>query len=308
MLTTDRTRTRIRWAVVTTWLRRLLLVAVLAAAGYYLATRWTEVWHTLQSVSIVDAGLSQLAVFAAMIVATYGWQVLVNDLGEPIRGSRAGQIYLVGQLGKYLPGSVWAYLLQMELGRKAGVARSRTFTASLIQLGISLVAALALGLLALPTMLKHVPGWIFVLPFVGLLALHPKILTWATSTILRLLRRPPLSNPLRWQTVLTVLATAMGAYLLYGLHLWLLAGSNILLCTGAIAIGLNAGLLLFILPSGAGLRDVVIAAVLATTIGPVQAAAFAVVSRLMFTVGDIVTAAGAALLAMWRAPLSPPGE
>lgn len=70
-----------------------------------------------------------------MVVATYGWQVIVDELGAPVGGFRCGQIYLVGQLGKYLPGSVWAYLLQMELGRRAGVPRARVFTASLVQWG-----------------------------------------------------------------------------------------------------------------------------------------------------------------------------
>ncbi|HEX5405722.1 MAG TPA: lysylphosphatidylglycerol synthase domain-containing protein [Pseudonocardiaceae bacterium] len=294
----------------TTWPRRLLLLAVLGAAGYYLATRWSQVWHTLRAVSPGDAVASQVAVFAAMIAATYGWQAVVDDMGEPVGGFRGGQIYLVGQLGKYLPGSVWAYLLQMELGRRAGVARARVFTASLVQLGISLVTALALGIAALPLIVHHMAGavWLFALLPVGVVLLHPKVLTWGTSLVLRVLRRPPLDHPLRWATIGKVLTSAVATYLLYGLHLWLLAGSGmgaggILLCTGAIAIGLNAGLLLFVLPSGAGLRDVVVAAVLATTLGPVRAAAFAVVSRLMFTIGDLTTAVAAAGLARWRAPL-----
>jgi hypothetical protein len=304
-----------RTAVVN-WLRRLLLAAVLLAAGYYLASRWDEVWRTLRSVSPAHAVASQLAVFAAMVVATYGWQVVVDALGEPVGGFRGGQVYLVGQLGKYLPGSVWAYLLQAELGHRAGMARARVFTASLVQLGVSMVAALALGIAALPLMLHRTGAvWLFALLPLALAALHPRVLTWGTSRVLTLLRRPPLDQPLRWHTVGTVAATALGTYLLYGLHLWLLAGSagavgpgGILLCTGAIAVGLNAGLLLFVLPSGAGLRDVVVAAALATAVGPVRAAAFAVVSRLMFTAGDLATAGGAAALARWRAPLPRAGQ
>jgi hypothetical protein len=294
------------WALVppavVPWLRRLLLVAVLAAAGYYLAGHWPQVWHTLRSLSIVDVCLSQAAVFAAMIVATYGWQTLVNELGPRVGPCRAGQIYLVGQLGKYLPGSVWAYLLQMELGRKAGVARARVCTASLVQVGVALVTALALGVLA-----WHQP-WLLI----GLVLVHPRLLTWGTSLVLRVLRRAPLDHPLRWRTVLKVLASTVLTYVLYGLHLWLLAGSGmgpggILLCTSAIAVGLNAGLVAFVLPSGAGLRDVVVAAVLATTLGPARAATFVLVSRVMFTVGDLAMAGGAAALARWRAPLPATG-
>lgn len=279
-----------------TWLRRVLLLAVLAAAGWYLAGHRAQVWHTLRSVSPATAVLSELAVLAAMATATYGWRVVVNELGPPVDGLRAGQIYLVGQLGKYLPGSVWAYLLQMELGRRAGVARSRVFAASLVQLGISVVAAAALGGTVCP--------WLWALLPFAVVALHPAVLTWGTSRVFRLLRRPPLDHPLRWPTIGRVLASAVATYALYGVHLWLLSGADVALCTGAMAVALNAGLLLFLLPSGAGLRDVVVAAALATTLGPVRAAAFAVLSRLMFTVGDLLAAAIATALAGYRRPAS----
>jgi glycosyltransferase 2 family protein len=301
---------------VVNWLRRVLLAAVLVAVCWYLADRWDDLRRTLRSVSPVHAVASQLAVLAAMVVATYGWQVVVDALGEPVGGFRGGQVYLVGQLGKYLPGSVWAYLLQAELGHRAGMARARVVAASLVQLGASLVAALALGVAAAPLLL-HRPGlvWLVALVPAGIVALHPRVLTWGTCRVLRVLRRPPLARPLRWRTVGTLAATAVATYLLYGLHLWLLAGSagaigvgGLLLCTAAMAVGLNAGLLLFVLPSGAGLRDVVVAAALATAVGPVRAAAFAVVSRLMLTAGDLVTAGGAAALARWRAPLPRAGQ
>jgi hypothetical protein len=52
---------------------------------------------------------------ASILVSMYGWQVMVDDLGKPIGHRRGAQICLVGQLGKYMPGSAWAYVLQMEL-------------------------------------------------------------------------------------------------------------------------------------------------------------------------------------------------
>jgi hypothetical protein len=57
---------------------------------------------------------------ASILVSMYGWQVMVDDLGKPIGHRRGAQICLVGQLGKYMPGSAWAYVLQMELGGKTG--------------------------------------------------------------------------------------------------------------------------------------------------------------------------------------------
>jgi hypothetical protein len=305
-------KTRAGWkAGAIAWARRLLLVAVLAGAGYYLVTRWDEVWNTLSSVPWYSAVLSLVAVVLGILSSTAAWHNIVDDLGKPIGRVRAAQIFLVSQLGKYVPGAVWAYVLQMELGRKAGLARARMFVSSLVQVGVAVVASLVVGLLALPELLDESPGavWLYaVLPF-GLIALHPRVMTWGVNLVLRVLRKAPLNHRLRWSTIIRTLGFTMLGYALFGAHLWLLATADgvpkvnvLLLCIGAIAIGLTAGLFFFILPSGAGVRDLLVAVALAPVVGMVGGAAFAVASRAMFTVADIGTAGAAALIAKIRPP------
>jgi hypothetical protein len=300
-----------------TWLRRGFLVLVLAAATYALATKWRLVSQTLLALPWYSVVLSECALVLGVLAGTIAWQTIIDDLGKPIGVFRGAQIMLVGSLGKYVPGSVWAYLLQMELGRKAGLPRARIFTGSLIHVGVSIVAALMLGVAALPVVLhdKTMRGaaWLFILLPVGLVALHPRTLTCATSLVLRTLKRPPLDHRLRWSTIGKVLGLLLLSYVLLGTHLWLLASSvgtagfaGLMLCSGAIAVGLTAGLFAFVLPSGAGVREAVVTASLAAMSGNTVAAfALAVASRLMFIVADLVTAGAAALLARWRAPAEP---
>jgi hypothetical protein len=305
-------KSRASWkAQVITWSRRLLLLAVVAGAGYYLVTRWDEVWSTLSSVPWYSAVLSMVAVVLGIMSSTAAWQNIVDDLGKPIGRVRASQIFLVSQLGKYVPGAVWAYVLQMELGKKAGLARARMFVSSLVQVGVAVVASLVVGLLALPKLLDESPGavWLYVvLPF-GLISLHPRVMTWGVNLVLRVLRKAPLDHRLHWSTIIKTLGFTVLSYALFGTHLWLLATADgtpqvdvLMLCIGAIAIGLTAGLFFFILPSGAGVRDVLVAVALAPAVGVVGGAAFAVASRAMFTVADVGTAGAAALIAKLRPP------
>ncbi|MQA11896.1 MAG: UPF0104 family protein [Pseudonocardiaceae bacterium] len=292
-----------------TWARRLLLLAVLVGAGYYLVTRWDQVWHTLAEVPWYAAVLSQLVLIVGIASSTLGWKAIVDDLGTQLGLVRGPQIYLVSQLGKYLPGAVWAYVLQMELGKQAGLPRARSFVSSLIQVGVSTVASLLLGVLALPVLLNESPGavWLYTVLPVGLAALHPRVLTWGVNLVLRVLRKAPLDHRLRLATVGKALGYSLFTFSCFGAHLWLLANSlgtpglgGLLLCTGAVAIGLTAGLFFFILPSGAGVREVVVTAALAASIGPVAAGAYAIASRAMFTAADVLTAGSAALLAKLR--------
>ncbi|WP_103355064.1 lysylphosphatidylglycerol synthase transmembrane domain-containing protein [Amycolatopsis sp. CA-128772] len=295
--------------------RWVAIALVIGFAAKQLAANWGEFWHTLRDVAWQSSLLSLLALVAAILVSTWGWQMMVDDLGEPIGYARGAQICLVGSLGKYVPGSVWAYLLQMELGRKAGLARARIFTGSLIQLGVGVVSALVVSLLAAPAVFSNSPRalWLFVLIPLGLAMLHPKILTWGTSLVLRILRRPPLAHPLGWAVIGKVFAASTAAWCLQGVHLWLLANSvgtpglgGFVLCVGAMAVAMTVGTFAFILPSGVGVREVAQVAVLTAsglTVG--QATAFAVASRVMFTVADLLTAGLAAVAARSARPAVP---
>jgi len=125
----------------------------------------------------------------------------------------------------------------------------------------------------------------------------------------RLLRRPQRDHPVRARAVALSLLAAIASYGFFGLHLWLLVrgvsdleGSPrfLLVCIGTMAIAMISGLFFFLLPSGAGVRELVIVTALAPTIGSGQAIALAAVSRVLIIVADLVTAASAAGLGWWE--------
>lgn len=192
----------------------MLILAVVAAAIWTVRSHWVEVRDTITEMSWREWVPSFLALPVAIGLSTLSWQFLVDELGERVGFSRGAQIFLVGQLGKYLPGSVWAYVLQMELGRRAGLARARVFTATLFSLAVAVVAALLCGVLAIPSLSAHDAGleplrWLYVLLPVGLICLHPRILNRLVSVAFRILRRPPLDHPVRLRAVVCSLLAAV---------------------------------------------------------------------------------------------------
>ena len=78
------------------------------------------------------------------------WQVLLAGLGSPLRTTVVGRIYFIGQLGKYLPGSVWPILAQMELGAAHRVPRARSATTAVLAMMIGLLTGLITALVTLP--------------------------------------------------------------------------------------------------------------------------------------------------------------
>ncbi|PRY46042.1 lysylphosphatidylglycerol synthase domain-containing protein [Umezawaea tangerina] len=309
LATTDDTAAEVaapssRKATIIAWAKRLLVLLVLAAATYQVVDQWNAVSKTLLSLSWQSIVLSMLAVYAGVWLGPVVWKVVLSDLGAPVRVSEASKFYLVGQLGKYVPGAVWAVLLSMELAKEAGVSRARSFTAGLIATGLGVVASMITGLLALPIILDGDHPellWLFALLVVGLVFLHPVPLTWLVSTVLKLLRKAPLPHRLNGFAIFKGVVLAVAIYVMFGVHLWLLATSvgapglnTLILCAGAMGVSMTAGLMAFFLPSGLGAREAVIVAALATVMPAPQALALAVVSRLVFTIADLSSAGIAA--------------
>lgn len=287
-----------------------LLALVIVAAVYAVIVNWRGVSGTLSDMNLGRLGLSLGAVVLGIIASTMSWQTLVDDLGKPIGVLRGGQIYLVGMLGKYLPGSIWAYVLQLELGRRAGLARARVFAATMFSIMVAAVASLITGALAIPELIANNPSlswlaWMYLLLPVGLLALYPKVMTYVVQIGFKVLRRPRPTHPVTFPVVAKSLCWGVLSYVLYGVHLWLLTDTRegltvgpLALCIGAMGIAMIAGLVAFFLPSGAGARELVIVAAMAPFVGAATALTFALVSRLVFTVSELLMAGVSALVAV----------
>ena len=184
-------------------------ILLFGAVAFAAIRDWREVSQTVEELSWWSVAGCFVLALAGLLASVLTWRRLLEELGSLVARRPAGKIYLVGQLGKYLPGSVWAFVLQMELGRQVGVPRPRAFAASLVTVGINCVTSLALALLALSAVANG-SWWIDVtvimLVPIGLLAGCPPALTREVNLLLRLLRRPQLERPIGWNGVLSAAA------------------------------------------------------------------------------------------------------
>ncbi|MDF2506649.1 MAG: hypothetical protein K0Q52_508 [Microbacterium sp.] len=285
-------------------IRWLLIIAVVAFAVWYFVRMWDDVQTALLEMEPWRVSLSFAALLVGLALNVLSWTTILRGLGHPVPIVRGAQIMLVGQLGKYIPGSVWAYLAQMELGRQYGVARARVLVTSLYAAGIGVVCSLILGALALPQISMGHPEllWLFALLPVGLVCLHPAVMTWMANLALRVFRRPPLDHRVQLRTIAVAVLWCLASYATYGVHLWLLSGpevplTSVLLMAAAIGLGFTAGLLAFVLPSGVGVREAVLIGLFGTVMSVAEASAISLVSRGMFTAGDLLMAGAAALAA-----------
>ena len=287
-------------------LRLAVLALFLVFIGVLFARQWHQVRPLLGRLSLPLLLAATVAVSAGHLATFLSWRALLTDLGARLPFAGGLRVFFLGQLGKYVPGSIWPAVAHMELGRDyrvpqrvSGAAVAATL---LMSVGTGLLAAVVLVPLAGGGALGRYWWIVVALPLVALVA-APPVLNRLLGLALRLARRAELPQPLTLAGVLRSVSWALAAWLCYGVQLWLLARQLgvpggprlLLLSTGAFAGAWSVGFLLVIAPAGAGAREAGLILLLGSAMSSAEATVVAVVSRLLMTVGDLAWGGVAAL-------------
>jgi uncharacterized membrane protein YbhN (UPF0104 family) len=134
---------------------------------------------------------------------------------------------------------------------------------------------------------------------VGAAILSPPVVNRILGVVLRLLRRPPLDQRVGGRGLAIAVFWAVLGWILNGLMLYILMGRLVnhgvdvaLVSVGGFALAWVVGFLAIFAPAGAGVRDAIMVAVLATQTTTSVALVVALVSRALSVMADAVTGAG----------------
>jgi glycosyltransferase 2 family protein len=272
--------------------RRLVRFGFLAVAlgfgTWAVASQWDAVAAGFAKLSWPMLAASLVAVVGALLGAMLTWRTLLADLGSPLPLRPAAKVFFVGQLGKYIPGAVWPVLAQMEMGRDLGVPRPRSAAAFFLMMPVQLATGL---LVTLVTLGWDRFGWLLLLVPVLLVLLEPKVINGLIGFGLRRLRREPLERPLTRRGMLTALGWASLGWTCYGAHLYFVAPEiGPVFAVGAFAMSWCLGIMTFVVPAGAGVRELAMVAALSPVMESGPAIAVALCSRIVIIAGDLACA------------------
>ena len=300
------------------WLRAALLVLAAGLAVYGLASQWTQVQAALAKLDgwdVAGAAVSAIAGLGCMMLA---WRALLADLGSPLPLPAAIRVMFVGQLGKYVPGAVWAVAAQVELARDYAVPRRRSGTASLVSMAVTLLVGLVAAGVTLPLVSAHAVRqywWVLAVTPLAAACLYPPVIKFGLDRALRVLGKAPLEGSVGRGGMARALAwTALG-WLCYGASAWFLisvfagkGGGSYALSLGAYALAWAVGFLIIFFPGGIGPREVALIAVLAPVMSSASALVVALASRVVMTAGDLVWAGAGLAIGRARRGASRPAE
>src|SRR3546814_20983298 len=106
----------------------------LAFAALALASQWEDVQDRIGRLSIRHVPLAAAFAVGSLVASFLAWRETLAGLGDRLPVRVAARIFYVGQLAKYVPGSIWSIVGQVELARIHGVRRQRPATQGLLVL------------------------------------------------------------------------------------------------------------------------------------------------------------------------------
>ena len=238
------------------------------------------------------------------------WGRLVRDLGGaslPLWTSV--RVFMVANLGRYVPGKVWQIAGLAYLAKREGVQASVATGAAILGQGIAILAAALVGVATLfgPNELWREMGWVGLAAGIGVavsivaVVVIPSVFRRVVAFWFRLTRTDPPDSDLgggnaglRW------LALYVVNWGIYAAAFWLLYLSfgewrTFLQVGPAFAAAYVAGYIAVFAPAGAGIREGVLVVLLQPIMAREAAVVLAVLARLWTTAVELIPAASLAV-------------
>lgn len=228
------------------------------------------------------------------------WWLILRCLGEPADGLASQRNHLVSNFAKYLPGYGWQLLGKAYLTRQQGVVATRIGLGLAIELSFLVVVGLVLGLVTLPAGLLQ--QWTDGVISSSLAqAIRISLLFVICSLLLgfpflgrylKINSQPLAIHPgIYWMALLVV---ACG-WLALGVSFWLLGAAIQPAAMGqfsvfvfTLAASVLLGLAVFLVPSGIGVRESLMVALLGPILTTPVAVLIAGASRFLYILADLI--------------------
>lgn len=272
-------------------LRVVFLAAVVAFAWLGLRGHWHEIGDALADTTWWGALLALLFVAAGLLGTGLLWLRLMALLDARLPVVDGLAIFFLGQLGKYIPGSIWSLGAQADLARRHKAPARVTVTAGLVFLGYNVATAVVLAAVTVLAggLELDWPRWLVVVFLLAaVVGLAPPVVRFLARLIGGRAMR------LGWVDTVACSGLMVATWAAYAVALVLLVPdmpwSHFWALGGAFVAAYAVGVVIVFAPAGAGAREVAFVFLLEPLLGVGEATALALLARVLSTAGDVITA------------------
>jgi uncharacterized membrane protein YbhN (UPF0104 family) len=280
-------------------------LAFAAAVVVFIIVALVSQWGALQEAAAsARPRWGYIALSCALVLANYAlliqaWRVLLQGWGGSLGFRESARIWTISNLGRYVPGKVWAIgslaVMAQSRGVSGGAAVGAALLGSLINTvaGFIVLAATGAGVLELPLVA------VVAIALLGAAILvAPPFLPWLGRLAGRIARREIAIPRIPHRAIWIAAFISALSWVLYGIAFRVLAAGVLSRAPGAPGLytaiftgSYLAGFLAVIAPGGVGVREVVMGGALRSVgFGTGEAILLVVASRIWLTVLEIVPA------------------
>ncbi|HVI19269.1 MAG TPA: lysylphosphatidylglycerol synthase domain-containing protein [Gaiellales bacterium] len=227
------------------------------------------------------------------------WNVILRGLGEhgdPVQLRAAWGKSLVA---RYVPTSALMVVGRVVLAERAGITKRVCLASIVYELALGITGAVIGGayfFTKLPSLQGHSARYaVLVVVPIAIAGLHPRIFKPITDWALGKLGREPLPRALPFRMVLLLVPAYLVGWLLVGAGLFVfglavhpLPADKLPYIAASYPVAFGASVITFILPSGLGTRDAILATALDAALPLAAATAIAVAFRIFQTAVELM--------------------
>ena len=261
-----------------------------------LVNKWDEVSDAFKQMDPLPLAASLMLALGALTIIGSTWSTILRHRNHHIPTSSALAWYFTGQLGKYVPGGIWAIVGRAEMAVRGGTSRNdayvstgismmTTYLASVVVISVGSILSWTYPVIGIALLV----GGILGLALYAQPSIHALVLSLSKKFLPNGIVLAPWQVLLRYTTLHTpawilmslstsITASAFGADVSIAEMFFFTASSWLI---GFIAIGV---------PGGIGVRESVFTALATPAIGAPLAVSIALASRFVFILADVLGA------------------
>jgi uncharacterized membrane protein YbhN (UPF0104 family) len=284
-------------------LQIVLLTAMVVFLTIEVKASWAELQPRLEEMDLGHVFAAGAILASYYLIFVIGWMIIMRALDMRIGYADALGAEMLSMLAKYIPGGVWTPAARVVATKRIGFPSGPVLASVGYEAGLSAIAGVIVFALALPyapDVDLPVPLWT-IIAFAALLVvlLHPRIYGPAADRLLKRLGDEPIPRlPMRG---------TLGVLVFYGVT-WLLGGlalrqmalafgadvplSAIAYLGGASALGAIVSVLVVFAPSGLGVREGAVYALLLAYMDSATALVVVALNRLLLTAVEAMLLGG----------------
>lgn len=252
-------------------LSKIVGLSIAVIIFFFLGKQLYQNWHQLSQYELKLNGLfifiSFLVLSASYLLSVASLKISFSAVGERVSFKNIFRITCLSEMGKYIPGKIWSITGYIYLANRLGFSKTKILVSRVLFLAIRITAGIILFSIInlfypiMPFFLKDILPIILIIVS-GLILLHPVIFERLLKFFLTKILKTDIKLKLKYKYLIKLLFLSILIWLIYGIWFFVFTNAiypisitNLWPLTAIFFLSWFSGFLVFIVPSGLGVRE-----------------------------------------------------